>query len=58
MTSAEPKAKLVLTVYLPAALKHEVEHQAADAGQTLSTWVERVIASHIKAKVAADGYSE
>jgi hypothetical protein len=51
MTPAEPK--IPLTVYIPRALRHEIEHQAADAGQPLSTWVERVIASHIKAKVPA-----
>jgi predicted HicB family RNase H-like nuclease len=51
MPPAEPK--IPLTVYLPAVLRREVEHQAADAGQTLSTWVERVIASRIKAKVPA-----
>jgi hypothetical protein len=45
MTPAEPK--IPLTVYIPPALRQQIEHQAADAGQTLSTWVERVIASHI-----------
>jgi hypothetical protein len=51
MTPAEPK--IPLTVYLPAALRREVEHEAADAGQTLSTYVERALASHIKAKADA-----
>ncbi len=47
MPPAEPK--IPLTVYLPAALRREVEHQAADAGQTLSTNVERALVSYIKA---------
>ncbi len=48
-----PEPSLKLQVYLPASLKHEIEHEAEEAGQTLSTWVERVIASHIKAKMTA-----
>ena len=50
MPPAEPK--IPLTVYLPAVLRREVEHQAADAGQTLSTYVERALVSYIKAKAA------
>jgi hypothetical protein len=50
--AAEPKSKLALTIYLPAALRREVEHEAADAGQTLSTYAERALVSYIKAKAA------
>jgi hypothetical protein len=52
MTPTEQKSKLALTIYLPAALRREVEHEAADAGQTLSTYVERALVSYIKAKAA------
>jgi hypothetical protein len=51
MTPFEPK--IPLTVYLSAVLRREVENEAADAGQTLSTYLERELAEHFKAKVAA-----
>jgi DNA-binding winged helix-turn-helix (wHTH) protein len=40
MTTPEAKTKERTTVYLPASLKLEIAHEAADAGQTLSIWVE------------------
>jgi predicted HicB family RNase H-like nuclease len=43
-----PEPSLKLQVYLPASLRHEIEAAAEVAGQTLSTWVERALASHIK----------
>jgi hypothetical protein len=54
MTPAEPKSKLALTIYLPAALRREVEHEAADAGQTLSTYVERALVSSSKRRLPPD----
>jgi predicted HicB family RNase H-like nuclease len=48
---SEPSPKL--QVNLPASLKREVELRADAAGQTLSSWVQRLIASHIKTTEAA-----
>ena len=48
---SEPSLKL--QVNLPAALKREVELRADAAGQTLSSWVQRLIASHIMQKEAS-----
>ena len=48
---SEPSLKL--QVNLPASLKREVELRADAAGQTLSSWVQRLIASHIKTTEAA-----
>jgi uncharacterized protein (DUF1778 family) len=48
MTPAEPKSKLSLTVYLPAALRHEIEAAAQVAGQTLSTFVTRTLSSALQ----------
>jgi predicted HicB family RNase H-like nuclease len=53
MTTAEQKPKERTTVYLPPSLKQTIAHEAEEAGQTLSIWVERALASHIKAKVTA-----
>jgi hypothetical protein len=50
MTADEPKPKERTTVYLPPQLKQTITHEAADAGQTLSIWVQRALASHIEAK--------
>ena len=47
MTTAKPKPKKRTTVYLPAELKQEMACAAEEAGQTLSIWVERALASHI-----------
>jgi hypothetical protein len=49
---SEPSLKL--QVYLPAWLKKEVDDKAADAGQSVSTWVERALASLLKAKAAPE----
>ena len=48
---SEPSLKL--QVNLPASLKREVELRADAAGQTLSSWVQWLIASHIKTTEAA-----
>jgi hypothetical protein len=42
-----------MTVYLSASIEQAMARAAEEAGQTKSIWVERLIASHIKAKVAA-----
>jgi hypothetical protein len=48
MTTAQTKpTKERTTVYLPAQLKLTITHKAEEAGQTLSIWVERALASHI-----------
>src|ERR1700722_13493211 len=52
--AAEPKSKLALTIYLPAALRREVEHEAADAGQTLSTYVEGRLSHTSKRRLPPD----
>jgi hypothetical protein len=51
MTPAEPK--IPLTVYLPAALRQQVEHEAKEDRRTMSVCVELALAEHFKAKVAA-----
>jgi predicted HicB family RNase H-like nuclease len=48
-----PEPSLKLQVYLPASLRQQIEHEAADAGQSLSTYVERALVAHIKARHAA-----
>jgi hypothetical protein len=48
MTPAEPK--IPLTVYLPAALRQQVEHEAREDRRTLSVCVELVLTKHFKAK--------
>jgi hypothetical protein len=53
MTTAEPKPKERTTVYLPIQLKQEIKHEAEEAGQPLSIWVERALAKHVKAKTTA-----
>ena len=52
MTPAEPK-KLPLTVYLPAALRQQVEHEAKEDRRTMSVCVELALTEHFKAKMAA-----
>jgi predicted HicB family RNase H-like nuclease len=54
MTTAEPKPtpKERTTVYLPAALRQEIEAAAHVAGQSLSTWVQRALSNALQ-KVAA-----
>ena len=51
MTPAEPK--IPLTVYLPAALRQQVEHEAKEDGRTLSVCVELALTEHFKTKVCA-----
>jgi hypothetical protein len=53
MTPAEPKSKLALTVYLPPAIRQQVEHEAKEERRTLSVCVELALTEHFKAKVAA-----
>jgi hypothetical protein len=53
MTTAETKTKERITVYLPIQLKQQMARAAEEDGQTKSIWMERLIASHFKAKVAA-----
>jgi hypothetical protein len=53
MTPAKPKSKLALTVYLPAELRQQVEHEAKEDGRTLSVCVERALAEHFRAMMAA-----
>jgi hypothetical protein len=53
MATAEPKPKERTTVYLPSSLKQTIAPEAEEAGQTLSIWVERALASHIKGKTEA-----
>jgi hypothetical protein len=49
-----PEPSLKLQVYLPAVLKLEVERQAAEKGQPVSTYVARALAAHvIKEKATA-----
>jgi hypothetical protein len=43
MPSAEPKSRLPLTVYLPAATRHDVKAAAEALGQTLSKFTERAL---------------
>jgi hypothetical protein len=43
MPPAEPKSRLPLTVYLPAATRHDVEAAAEALGQTLSKFTERAL---------------
>jgi hypothetical protein len=50
MTTAHTKTKERTTVYLSPPLKQEMARAAEEAGQTLSIWVERLIASHIKSR--------
>ena len=53
MTTAETKTKEQITVYLPIQLKQQMARAAEEDGQTKSIWMERLIASHFKAKVTA-----
>jgi hypothetical protein len=53
MTPDEPKSKLPLTVYLPAALRQQVEHEAKEDRRTMSVCVELALEEHFKAKVCA-----
>jgi hypothetical protein len=46
-------SKQRIAVYLPAALKREIEKRAEEAGQTLSVWVERACRSRIRISVAS-----
>jgi predicted HicB family RNase H-like nuclease len=49
-----PEPSLKIQVRLPASLKQEIERQAEEAGQPLTTYVQRALAAHvIKAKAAA-----
>jgi hypothetical protein len=53
MTTARTKpTKERTTVYLPALIRQQMAREAEEAGQTQSIWMERLIASHIKAKAA------
>jgi hypothetical protein len=53
MATAETKTKERITVYLPIQLKQQMTRAAEEDGQTKSIWMERLIASHFKAKGAA-----
>ena len=55
MPPAEPKSKSkpALTVYIPAALRQQVEREAKEDRRTLSVCVELALTEHFKAKVAA-----
>jgi hypothetical protein len=53
MKKAKANPRERTTLYLTPQLKLEMARAAEEAGQSWSTWVERLIASHIKAKVAA-----
>jgi hypothetical protein len=50
MQSAEPKIQL--TVYLPVALKQQIEREAQKDRRTMSVCVELALAQHFKAKGA------
>ena len=50
MPPAEPKSKLALTVYLPAATRHDVEAAAEALGQTLSKFTERALKAALQAQ--------
>jgi hypothetical protein len=52
MTSTEPKSKLALTIYLPAALRHDVEAAAEGLGQTLSKFTERALNAALRTAAA------
>jgi hypothetical protein len=53
MPPAEPKSKLALTVYLPAWLRQQVEHEAKEERRTLSVCVELALTEHFKQKGTA-----
>jgi len=50
MTTTDPKERI--TLWLSASLKQTIAHEAEEAGQTLSIWVERALARHVKTKAA------
>jgi hypothetical protein len=49
MTPAEPK--IPLTVYIPPALRQQIEHEAEARGQTLSKFTERALNAALKKSV-------
>jgi hypothetical protein len=54
MPPAEPKSRLPLTVYLPAALRHDVEAAAEALGQTLSKFTERALNAVLRRELHSD----
>jgi hypothetical protein len=54
MTHAEPKeSKIPLTVYIPPALRQQIEREAKEDRRTLSVCVELALTEHFKTKVCA-----
>ena len=54
MPPAEPKSRLPLTVYLPAATRHDVAAAAEALGQTLSKFTERALNAALRSKLHSD----
>lgn len=40
--------KTRMTIYLPPEMRSIIEQKAADAGQSLSTWIERALQDKLK----------
>jgi hypothetical protein len=54
MPPAEPKSRLPLTVYLPAATRHDVKAAAEALGQTLSKFAERALNAALRREPHSD----
>jgi hypothetical protein len=50
MARAEPKSKIPITVYIPPALRQQIEREAEEDRRTMSVCVELALTKHFKDK--------